>query len=70
MSDMTTDDLRNFALGLPNNLTPAIVASQRDAAAQEAFEARMSAAQREAAHPGIADRVAARRAARNAERKF
>lgn len=71
MSDMTTNtDLRNFALGLPNSLSSAIVASQKDAARENEFNARQDAARRQAEFPGVAERVAARRAARNAERKF
>ena len=71
MSDMTTDtELRNFALGLPNIISPAIVASQGDIKREREFHARVAAAQRETADPGIAERVAARRAARNADRKI
>lgn len=67
---MSNTELRNFALGLPNVISSAIAASQRDAAREQDFATRNAAAQREAADPGIADRVAARRAARNADRKF
>ena len=70
MTDMSNDDLRNFALGKPNNISTAIVASQADAARERDFHARQDAAQREVEFPGVAERVAARRAARQAERKF
>ena len=70
MSDMSNDDLRNFALGLPNTISSAIVASQKDIAMEREFDRTVDAARRELETPGVADRVAARRAARNAERKF